>query len=156
MSRITSDNVRNRLKNLTSVDISDNKLEDISYIPTAEARVNIILSNNGLSYDSLSDDKKTLIKAAEIELAAMVCLIEAPVENFQTGQINSKAASGSDIEKMIEILDKNYKKLLSLAGASYIVPSFTSLSSDDYKPDGSDATNLILGDTEEDVYSINQ
>ena len=83
--RITPTNVRNRLKNLTSVDITDAQLEDIAYIPVAEARIDEILSANGLAYSTLSTNaKKTIVCAAQIELAAMVVLIEAPTETFET------------------------------------------------------------------------
>lgn len=152
--RVTATEVRNRLKNLTSADISDAVLEDLAFIPTSEAEINVILSDSGFSYAGLSTDKQTLVKAAQIAMTCQKIVTDAPEEIFKTGLLDAKAVSAGDKIKLAESLEKECTRLLSRAGVR-LINVFTGVNEgSDYKPDGDDDTNLLWGDTEDDIVSV--
>ena len=152
--RITETEVRNRLKNITSVDISDDKLKSIAYIPLSEAYIDKLLSNAGYSYSSLASTEQTIAKGAQIALTCKAIVTDAPVEDFKTVSLESKQAKSSDKISMAQFFDDECKKLLSLIDVPYISVHAGSIEGDDVVPDGEDKSNVLIGDTTEDIYSL--
>ena len=94
--RVEPSDVRNRLKNISSLDIDDTKLNSLAFIESAESYVNVLLANNGVSYASLTSDKQTLVKYSEVLLTCEKIVTDAPEEVFKTGVIDSKPPSSND------------------------------------------------------------
>jgi hypothetical protein len=152
--RVTASEVRNRLKNLTSADISDTKLEDLAFIEMSEAVIDQIMSENGVTYSSLTSTKQTLIKGAQIEHCCMTIINDAPEDFFRTGVIDGDPARKGEKDSAFNMLKKGMKDKLALAGCTFIQPWVSATVGDDYKPDGEESTNLIVNDTEEDIVSV--
>lgn len=118
MANVTAAEVRYKLRTLSSsVDISDDLLSSASYIPTGDAWIAKILSNNSAAvFASLSDTDKALAKAAELAFIAKAVINSAPVEDHEAGPIKVKDITGSTKKAIIEMLDKEITGLFEILG----------------------------------------
>lgn len=152
--RITGTEVRNRLRSLTSTELTDTVLDDLAFIAGAEAVMNQILANNSKSYSSLDADQKTLVKLAQIELCCEIILSDYPEDGWETGPIKFKPMGAEQRQKMIENFHKRAEWYLSLIGCTMVDVYVSSSGGDDYMPDGDDDTMIDFTDEDEDTFSL--
>ena len=153
--RITATETRNRLKNLTTADISDSVLEDLAFIEASEAEIDVLLTNSSLTYSSLSSAKQVLIKAAEIAMTCEKIVTDAPEEDFKTGALDSKGIKSTDKRIIAEELRKEWQRYLSRAGVTTITVYTAVSDGDDMIPDSEDLTNILFNDIDETEISLN-
>lgn len=152
--RVTATQVRQRLKNLTVADITDATLEALAFIPTSEAEIDVMLSDSGITYSSLSTDKQTLVKAAEIAMTCQKIVTDSPEEIFKTGALDGKAITSKDKVDIASELEREWQRYLTLVGVELVDVYVSASTGDDYKPDGEDDTNVLWGDDDEDVVTV--
>ena len=153
-NRVTPAEVRNRLKNLTTADITDAVLDDLAFIPLSEAEIDTILADRGISYAGMTTAKQTLVKGAQIAMVCYRIVTDAPEDFFKIGVLDSTASKGADKKVIAEILEKEWKRLLSRAGVR-LISIYTGISKgDDMIPDGEDLTNVLFDDTDEPDVSL--
>jgi hypothetical protein len=152
---VTGSEVRNRLRTLTSVEVDDTVLDSPAYIPACESFVNVILSNNSFTIATLSADKKKLALAAIISFVCMRVIASAPLHSFKVAGLNEhKETDAADKKIMLDMLREEAWELLSMIGISKYRIYFTSKTSSDYMPDGTDETNLLMTDTVDTTFSM--
>lgn len=149
---ITADEVRYRTVTLRFVDISDTYLASTSFIPAAQSEIILILSENNLTYDSLSSDEQNLVKAACIALCAQKVIESAPLRGSQDGPIKIEPISSKDKVTISEKLEDEWQRLLEKVGCVVEKGYVTSAGGDDYMPDSEDNTNIDF--VSEDVISV--
>jgi len=151
--RIFASDVRNRLRTMVDAEVSDDLLYSSSYIPVSEAWLNQVLSDNSLSYSTLSSDKQTMAKAAQIARCAWIVLNSAPKEAFKGGLTEFKGVDSTLLENMMKSLKSEWKSLLGSCGASVAVVGGGYSGGDDYQPDLEDETNVHWSDEDSDGYT---
>jgi len=116
--RISTDEVRFALRTMVEAEISDSLLLSTSFIPTSEAWLDQILSNNSLTYSGLSSTKQVLAKSAQISRCAWTVLNAAPKEAFKAGLTDFKGVSPESTKLALDTFAKDARKLLGEAGIS--------------------------------------
>jgi hypothetical protein len=119
----------------------------------SEAWLDQVLSNNSLAYSSLSTTKQALAKAAQIARCTWTVLNSAPKEAFKAGLTDFKGLDPEAVKDAMDALKKEWKELLSLAGASTVKVGGGWSGGNDYQPDGTDETNIHWTDTDSDGFS---
>ena len=150
MATITADEVRYHLVSLTSVDVSDALLASAAFIAVGDAWLNKAL---GATYPAgLNATDQALAKAAEIAFVAERVVGSAPTRGSKTGPIEIKTIPSQDKETIVNILHNEWQYYLSLIGLYVGDGDFyvTSGGGDDYAPDGGDATQIDLADSDKD------
>jgi len=117
---ITASEVRDRLRTLTSFEASDAMLAGASYILVADAWMSEVLDKNGITFSSLSDAKKALIKAAQISFAAKRVVLSAPERSVETAGVKIKGISSQDKERIAKMIDEEINDLLEILGYSSV------------------------------------
>ena len=153
---VTGSEVRNRLRTLTSVEVDDTKLASVAYIPACEGFVNtMLLDYKGYTIASLTTDKQNMAKAAIVALVAARVIASAPLHSFKVGGLfDHKETPAEEKAAMVKLLKDEALEYLGMIGVpkyNIYVDSFTS---DDYMPDGTDETNLLITDTTETTFSM--
>lgn len=152
---VTGSEVRDRLRTLTSVEVTDTTLDSLAYIPACEGFVKTMLDYKGYTIASLATDKKNMAKAAIIALVAAKVIASAPLHSFKVGGLlDHKETSADEKAAMVKLLKDEAMEYLGWIGVpkyNIYVDSFTS---DDYMPDGTDETNLLITDTTETTFSM--
>jgi len=152
---ITGDEVRKRLRTLTSVEVDDTYLDSPAYIPACEGFVNTVLAFKGYSIATLATDKKNMALAAIIALVCAKVVASAPLHSFKVGGlIEHKETAADEKAAMVSIFKDEAWELLSWIGIPKYRVYFSSVLSADCYPDGEDETNLLMTDTVETTFSM--
>lgn len=140
--RISGDEVRARLRTLTSFEISDTTLATAAYIPAAEAWLNIVLSNNGTTYSgSDATNEQPLLKAAQIAFCCNIVIASAPERSVETAGVKIKGISSTDKEKMLKVLKDEWERYFNILN---IATTVWSISGNKYHVAGTDPDDTIL------------
>jgi|GEM_PF-1309236 len=152
---VTGDEVRKRLRTLTSVEVDDTYLDSPAYIPACEGKVNTILANKGYAISSLSTDKKNMAYGAIIALVCARVVASAPLHSFKVGGlIDHKETPAQEKKAMVDIFIQEFWDLLGWIGVPKYNIYVGSITSDDNMPDGEDRTNLLMTDEDETTFSL--
>ena len=117
MANITGTEIRDRLRSLTTVDVSDTTLASAAFIPAGDAWINKVLSNNSAgTFAALSSDDKALAKAAEIAYVASKVVSNAPLEDHEAGPIKIKGISADKIKAICDLLKQEWLDAFDLLG----------------------------------------
>ena len=155
MANIVAADVQNRLRTLTSTDVTSTLLATTPYIPAADAWLNQILSNSSLSaFGDLSSDKQALCKAAEAAWCAAKVIASAPLRASRAGPIDIKPILAEDKKFMIDILRAEWTEYLTLVGASATAGYYTFdlAGGPDHMPEDTDATQIDY--VSDDTFSV--
>jgi len=145
---VTADNVRNKLISVTSIKLSDIKLESAGIIPFGTARMNKILTLNSAVYDDLGADDKALFLGASIAFCASLSVATYPVGDWTDGPVQYKGIKAEQKKEIIEMLKNEYRSALSILNYKTIQLKARCIGGSQYMPDSSDLTNISLSDTE--------
>jgi len=152
MANITGAQVRNRLRTLTSVEVSDTLLSDALYLDASDSWMNLILANNGAgSYSDLSDDKKAMCKVAQCAWVCLRIITSAPVDNVNAGPIKIAETNKAEI---IKAFTNEIEETLGMLGYTINGAFVMSYGSDDYAPNGTDSRNISFTDQENGDFSV--
>ena len=152
---VTGDEVRKRLRTLTSVEVDDTYLDSPAYIPACEGFVKTILANKGYTIASLGTDKQNMAYGAIIALVCARVISSAPLHSFKVGGlVEHKETPAQEKKAMVDILTNEFWDLMGWIGVPKYNVYFGSVTSDDAMPDGTDETNLLMTDEEESTFSI--
>ena len=149
--RIEADEVRNRLRTMLAVEVTDTVLNSTSFIPMSEAWIDTILSQSSATYASLSTTKQTLIKAAQIARCAWTVLSAAPKESYKAGLTDFRGLDAKSVELAMTALENEWSEALALCGAGALQVGGASTGGDDYQSDLEDLTNISWSDTTGDL-----
>ena len=117
MANITGTEVRDRLRSLTSIDVSDTTLASAAFIPAGDAWINKVLTNNSAgTFAALGTDDKALAKAAEIAYVASKVVSNAPLEDHEAGPIKVKGISADKIKAICDLLKQEWLDAFDLLG----------------------------------------
>ena len=117
MANITGDEIRYRLRSLTSLDITDLALASAAFIPAGDAWIQKILDNNSAgNFADLSDTDKALAKAAEIAYLCYKVINDAPLEDHEAGPIKVKGISADKIKAICDLLKQEWLDAFDLLG----------------------------------------
>lgn len=151
---VTGDEVRKRLRTLTSVEVDDTYLDSPAYIPACEGFVNTLLANKGYTISSLGTDKKNMAYAAIIALVCARVIASAPLHSFKVGGlIDHKETPAQEKKIMVDIFMDEFYDYMGWIGVPKYDVYFTATISDDYMPDGEDLTNVLMTDDDETTFS---
>lgn len=152
---VTGDEVRKRLRTLTSVEVDDTYLDSPAYIPACDGLVVTILANENLAISSLATAKKNMAYGAIIALVCARVIASAPLHSFKiAGLVDHKETPAQEKQAMVDILMKEFWDLMGWIGVPRYRSYIGSVSSDDCMPDGVDRTNLLMTDEEEQTFSM--
>lgn len=137
---ITANDVRYRLRGLSSTDLPDAILESLSYIPAADAWASELVGDA-----TLTANQTALIKAAKVAYVARVVVLSAPLSDFVVGPISDKPPKASDKEIIVKTLSAEIEQLMGQAGYPQFPYYISGAGGDDYSdmPDG-DNTNIDI------------
>ena len=117
MANITGTEVRDRLRSLTSLEVTDATLASAAFIPAGDAWINKVLSNNSAgTFADLATDDKALAKAAEIAYVASKVVSNAPLEDHEAGPIKVKGISADKIKAICDLLKQEWLDAFDLLG----------------------------------------
>jgi len=158
---VTKDQVRYRLRSLTTLDVSDNTLDSPAYIPAADAWLRKIIGVDSDVTTTDDADKDALLQAAKIAYVARIVFLDAPIERYKTGPYEEKGIDPQDKKNSIDLLTTEINRLLNLAGYTEdktMASMVTSNTGDDYNElsDG-DNTNIdfsLAGDSSDDPFRV--
>lgn len=120
-------------------------VEAFPFIPVSEAFVLTVLSDANVTYSTLTDDQKTLVKAAMACHCAISILSEKLRGNYKTPvQSQDVPDQKNTVARLKEQMD-NYLEMVGVP--KYAVYS-DSAGGDDYVPDEENLLNISLTDTE--------
>jgi len=125
---IEADDVRARLA-LDSVELTDDDLDTVTFIPFADAWMTKILEINSTAEADLSDEQIAMLKAAKVIFVAMK-VVTRKTDDFQVGPIRIKSGDikalkddyEDEINAIFELLDFVKHELTShvVGGSDYI------------------------------------
>ena len=118
MAYINSEQVRARLRTLNETDVPDELLEQASYIPAGDAWLDMVLSEAGKDFSTLSDPERALAVAAGIAFVAHKVVAAAPVRGSKSGPIEIRPVSEADKERLCAQLRAEWSDYLRLLGCS--------------------------------------
>jgi len=139
---ITAAEVRQRLTDLTTLDISDAVLASASMIPAADGWAGRILTLNSTDVDSISADQLLLLVAAKIAFVCIRVVSRARHEEFKAGPVSIKGVTAKDYESFVKILKDEIEDDLEICGWTSKDFGFTYAGGDDFHPDGEDNTQI--------------
>jgi len=154
MSDISIDptDVRNRLRTISEVAITDEVLSSLPFIGVADSWMTVLLTNSGTTEGALSEDEGVLVKGAKIAYVCKKVVSSAPENSYQEGPVEFKAISSTDKEKLLKMLDdeiSEYLDMCELVTADW-TDLVTSAGGDDYHPNFEDRTNIDFGYADDD------
>ena len=141
---ITAANVRHRLTDLTTADISDAVLGSPAFITTADSWMTLLLAKNGKTAATLTSDQGVIMVAAKIAFVCIRVVTKALREDFKTGIISSKRVTAKEYQEMVEILKAEIKECFTVCDFVLQKWVFTYSGGDDYHPSGEDNTNIDM------------
>jgi len=141
---ITAANVRHRLTDLTTTDISDAVLESPAFITTADSWMTLLLAKNGETASSISTDQGVMMVAAKIAYVCIRVVTKMLREDFKTGIISSSRVKAAEYKEMVEILKDEIKECFTACDFVIQKWEFTYAGGDDYHPSGEDNTNIDM------------
>ena len=139
---ITAAEVRQRLTDLTTNDISDAVLSSAAMILAADGWAGRILTLNNTDVDSISTDQLALLKAAKIAYVCIRVVSKARYEDFKAGPVQTKGVTAKDYESFVKILKDEIEDILEVCGWTNKDFGFTYAGGDDFHPDGEDNTQI--------------
>lgn len=120
---ITAADVRNRLRTLSALKLSDAILESKPMIQLAEAKMKTILNGGSLEYADLTADKKTIADCVAIDICAINVILSAPEEDLEDlGPIKAVKVTSADKTALVEKLKEEIVDNLYLIGV-FISPT---------------------------------
>lgn len=132
---VTCDDVRNRLRTILEEECSDEILESPSFIPACQAIVEKMLSEKGISIDSLPDSEKPLAKAAIIALTAARVVASAPTRETDTSVVRIRPVMSQEKETIVKLLLDEAWESLGMLGISKYNAYFGCVGFDDCLPE---------------------
>jgi len=145
---ITAGEIRQRLKGLTSADVSDTVAGDASHKLAADAWAEAILAKNTTSVALLEDYQAALLKAAKLDYVALRIVTAALTGEFRAGVFSGKGPSAGDMQIMVDTLKTLIQDTCDAAGLAVTDMPVSSSGEDDYMPDGKDATMIDLSESD--------
>lgn len=140
--RISADEVRARLRVLTSADISDTQLAITAYIPMSEAWLNLLLTKRSKSYDDdFTTDEKVMLKTAQILQCCIAVINSAPEEQYENSIQKFKGTPEEWKHSSIKQMRSEQIEALRLAGIKMKRTGGGFTGGNDYTQTGPSATS---------------
>ena len=138
---ITPDEVRFRLRTMAVIEVSDNLLNSVAFIPFADQWIDKMLGRQSKTFTGLDTGDQIIAKTAEIAFVAQKVVASPPRGDSETGPIKIKNVKASDLERIALLLEQEWKDCLSELGIPLQQMYFTSAGGDDYSLTGQVLTN---------------
>lgn len=123
---------------MTAAQLPDATLATAFYIPACDAAVDRLVT-----FSSLVDPQKALVKAAEIALCCEKVILRPPAEDFDFGVVKGKDVV--DRKTLAAQYHEMWIESMEAAGTAMGTGGAASVGGADYHPSGVDTTNIDLG-----------
>ena len=153
---ITASEIRNRLLNVTTIELTDSEAEDASRKEAADAWGDLVLSFNGTTESKLSDAQCGMLKVAKLDYAVLRVISRINREGGAAGPFKTSGLKASDMADNIKLIKSMITDTLELLG--FALPNnvqyISGAGSSDYMPDGVDSINIDFADQSGDAISV--
>jgi len=114
--RITANDVRNRLRVLTSADVPDSILESDSYIPASEAWLDLTLAKRSKEYADFDTNEQLLLRVAQTLRCCISVINSAPDELYKNSLQDFKGTPDDWKAETVKRLKREIAENMKLAG----------------------------------------
>jgi hypothetical protein len=153
-SNVRTDDVLNRLRSLSVVDVSKTLIDSKPYLPTCDAQMSLLATKNSTTYSALTATQKLMADLIVTNLCCIKIVMSAPLPGLEAGIIKIKPISEDTKQKYKQELKAEIDEAISALSWHYESPYSGYLTSDDYVPDKEDLRNLLFTDEDETTVSM--
>lgn len=130
---ISADDVRNRARPLSAVELPDSLLASPPYIPAAVAQATALLESAGLDYDTLSESLQKVAQAIAIAICCKTIAVSMPTRGLRAGAVEYEPMAATDKEIVAKELDAEIRQLCGTLGVPLEAASIGGTGGENYE-----------------------